>query len=276
MIFGRKEKFEIKTFDQFLKMRKAGLVVADTLTRIEKEAVPGVTTGDLDRIAREELKRFGATPSFLGYHGYPAVICSSVNDEVVHAIPNERPLQDGDILSVDFGAIVDGWHGDSAITIEIGSKIPEQSKLSAVTRESMWAGLAKAVAGNRLTDISHAVEKTIRAAGDYGILEEYTGHGIGTKMHMEPSVPNFGRPGFGPELQVGMALAIEPMVTLGARHVHTLSDDWTVVTDDGSRASHWEHTVAITEEGPWVLTAHDGGAEYFSQHGVSSPAQRLS
>jgi methionyl aminopeptidase len=199
-----------------------------------------------------------------------------VNDEVVHAIPNERPLQDGDILSVDFGAIVDGWHGDSAITIEIGSKIPEQSKLSAVTRESMWAGLAKAVAGNHLTDISHAVEKTIRAAGDYGILEEYTGHGIGTKMHMEPSVPNFGRPGFGPELQVGMALAIEPMVTLGARHVHTLSDDWTVVTDDGSRASHWEHTVAITEEGPWVLTAHDGGAEYFAQHGVSSPAQRLS
>ena len=275
-MFRRKEKFEIKTFDQFLKMRKAGLVVADTLIRIEKEAVPGVTTGDLDRIAREELKRFGATPSFLGYHGYPAVICSSVNDEVVHAIPNERPLQDGDILSVDFGAIVDGWHGDSAITIEIGSKIPEQSKLSAVTRESMWAGLAKAVAGNHLTDISHAVEKTIRAAGDYGILEEYTGHGIGTKMHMEPSVPNFGRPGFGPELQVGMALAIEPMVTLGARHVHTLSDDWTVVTDDGSRASHWEHTVAITEEGPWVLTAHDGGAEYFAQHGVSSPAQRLS
>ncbi len=275
-MFRRKEKFEIKTFEQFLKMRKAGLVVADTLTRIEKEAGPGVTTSELDRIAREELKRFGATPSFLGYHGYPAVICSSVNDEVVHAIPNERALKDGDILSVDFGAIVDGWHGDSAITIEIGSKIPEQSKLSAVTRESMWAGLAKAVAGNHLTDISHAVEKTIRAAGDYGILAEYTGHGIGTKMHMEPSVPNFGRPGFGPELQVGMALAIEPMVTLGSRHVHTLSDNWTVVTDDGSRASHWEHTVAITEYGPWVLTAHDGGAEYFAMHSISSPAEHLS
>lgn len=275
-MFRRKEKFEIKTFEQFLKMRKAGLVVADTLARIEKEAGPGVTTSDLDQIAREELKRFGATPSFLGYHGYPAVICSSVNDEVVHAIPNERALKDGDILSVDFGAIVDGWHGDSAITIEIGSKIPEQSKLSAVTRESMWAGLAKAVAGNHLTDISHAVEKTIRAAGNYGILAEYTGHGIGTKMHMEPSVPNFGRPGFGPELQVGMALAIEPMVTLGSRHVHTLSDNWTVVTDDGSRASHWEHTVAITEYGPWVLTAHDGGAEYFAIHSISSPAERLS
>ena len=275
-MFRRKEKVEIKTFEQFLKMRKAGLVVADTLARIEKEAGLGVTTSDLDQIAREDLKRFGATPSFLGYHGYPAVICSSVNDEVVHAIPNERALKDGDILSVDFGAIVDGWHGDSAITIEIGSKIPEQSKLIAVTRESMWAGLAKAVAGNHLTDISHAVEKTIRAAGKYGILEEYTGHGIGTKMHMEPSVPNFGRPGFGPELQVGMALAIEPMVTLGARHVHTLSDDWTVVTDDGSRASHWEHTVAITEDGPWVLTAHDGGAEYFAMHSISSPAERLS
>ena len=276
MIFGRKEKFEIKTFEQFLKMRKAGLVVADTLARIEKEAGPGVTTSDLDQIAREELKRFGATPSFLGYHGYPAVICSSVNNEVVHAIPNERALKDGDILSVDFGAIVDGWHGDSAITIEIGNKIPEQSKLSAVTRESMWAGLAKAVAGNYLTDISHAVEETIRTAGNYGILAEYTGHGIGTKMHMEPSVPNFGRPGFGPQLQVGMALAIEPMVTLGARHVHTLSDNWTVVTDDGSRASHWEHTVAITEDGPWVLTAHDGGAGYFAMHTISSPAERLS
>lgn len=274
-MFGRKDKFEIKSFEQFLKMRKAGLVVADTLARIEREAVPGVTTGDLDLIAREELKRFGATPSFLGYHGYPAVICSSVNDEVVHAIPNERALVDGDILSVDFGAIVDGWHGDSAITIEIGTKIAAQSKLSAVTRESMWAGLAKCVAGNHLTDIGHAIENSIRAEGNYGILEEYTGHGIGTKMHMEPSVPNYGRPGFGPELQVGMALAIEPMVTLGSKHVHTLADNWTVVTDDGSRASHWEHTVAITEDGPWVLTAHDGGAQYFKIHGISSPAERL-
>lgn len=276
MLFNRKSKFEIKTFDQFLKMRKAGLVVADTLARIEKEAGPGVTTSDLDRIAREELKRFSATPSFLGYHGYPAVICSSVNAEVVHAIPNERPLKDGDILSVDFGAIVDGWHGDSAITIEIGTKIPAQSKLSAVTKEAMWAGLANAVAGNYLTDISHAVEESIRSAGDYGILEEYTGHGIGTKMHMEPSVPNFGRPGFGPQLEVGMALAIEPMVTLGSRHVHTLSDNWTVITDDGSVASHWEHTVAITEHGPWVLTAHDGGAQYFGAFGIASPAAQLS
>ena len=274
-MFRRKSKFEIKTFEQFLKMRKAGLVVADTLQRISNEAGPGVTTADLDRIAREELKRFGATPSFLGYYGYPAVICSSVNDEVVHAIPNERALQDGDIVSIDFGAIVDGWHGDSAITIEIGTRIPEQTKLSNVTRDSMWAGLAKAVAGNHLTDISNAVETTIRNAGDYGILEEYTGHGIGTKMHMEPSIPNYGSAGRGPVLEVGMALAIEPMVTLGERHVHTLADDWTVVTDDGSRASHWEHTVAITADGPWVLTAHDGGAQYFKENDIPSPAEKL-
>ena len=274
-MFRRKDKFEIKTFEQFLKMRKAGLVVADTLARIKTEAVPGVTTADLDRIAREELKRVGATPSFLGYYGYPAVICSSVNDEVVHAIPNERALQDGDILSVDFGAILDGWHGDSAITIEVGTKISDQTKLSEVTEASMWAGLSKCVAGNHLTDIGHAVESTIRNAGNFGILEEYTGHGIGTKMHMDPSVPNYGIPGNGPELLVGMALAIEPMVTLGTKHVHTLADNWTVVTDDGSRASHWEHTVAITEEGPWVLTAHDGGARYFKAHGISSPAERL-
>lgn len=274
-MFRRKDKFEIKTFEQFLKMRKAGLVVADTLARIRNEAIPGVTTSDLDRIAREELKRFGATPSFLGYHGYPAVICSSVNEEVVHAIPNERALKDGDILSVDFGAIVDGWHGDSAITIEIGDKISEQSKLSAVTEQSMWAGISKCVSGNRLTDIGHEIEKTIKSFGDFGILEDYTGHGIGTKMHMEPSVPNFGKPGFGPELLIGMALAIEPMVTLGTNEVHTLSDNWTVVTDDGSRASHWEHTVAITEDGPWVLTAHDGGFEYFNANGIDSPAGRL-
>lgn len=274
-MFGRKDKIEIKTFEQFLKMRRAGLVVADTLARIKNEASPGVTTSDLDRIAREELKRFGATPSFLGYHGYPSVICSSVNDEVVHAIPNERSLQDGDLLSVDFGAIIDGWHGDAAITIEIGTPIAIQTKLSDVTHNSMWAGLSKSIAGNKLTDISHAIETSIRVQGNYGILEDYTGHGIGTKMHMEPSVPNFGSPGFGIELTAGMAIAIEPMVTLGSKYVHTLADNWTVVTNDGSKASHWEHTVAITEEGPWVLTAHDGGANYFSQHGIESPAARL-
>lgn len=253
-------------------MRKAGIVVGTVLERMKAEAGIGVSTNDLDRIAREELKRFGAESSFLGYYGYPSVICASTNDEVVHGIPHDRKLVDGDLLSIDFGAIVDGWHGDAAITIEIGTPIAAQTQLSNVTRDSMWAGLAQAVAGNRLSDISHAIETTIRSAGDYGILEEYVGHGIGTKMHMDPAVPNFGSPGRGVELIPGMALAIEPMVTLGARHVHTLADNWTVVTDDGSRASHWENTVAITADGPWVLTALDGGAEYFAAHGIASPA----
>lgn len=271
-MFGRKDKIEIKTPAQIDLMRKAGIVVGTVLERMKVEAGVGVSTNDLDRIAREELKRFGAESSFLGYYGYPAVICASTNDEVVHGIPNDRKLVDGDLLSIDFGAIVDGWHGDAAITIEIGTPIAAQTQLSNVTRDSMWAGLAQAVVGNRLSDISHAIETTIRSAGDYGILEEYVGHGIGTKMHMDPAVPNFGLPGRGVELIPGMALAIEPMVTLGARHVHTLADNWTVVTDDGSRASHWENTVAITSDGPWVLTALDGGAEYFAAHGIPSPA----
>jgi len=271
-MFTRKSKFEIKTPEQFLKMRKAGLVVADVLARMTQEATPGVTTAQLDQIAREMLAKAGATSSFLGYYGYPAVICSSVNDQVVHGIPNDRPLADGDLLSVDFGAIVDGWHGDAAVSIEVGSPVAAHTRLSEVTRDSMWAGLAMAVPGNRLSDISHAVESTIRAAGDYGILQEYTGHGIGTKMHMDPAVPNYGEAGHGPELIPGMALAIEPMATLGTHHVRTLADDWTVVTTDGSYASHWEHTVAITEDGPWVLTAHDGGAAYFASHDIASPA----
>lgn len=271
-MLGRKNKIEIKTPAQIDLMRKAGLVVASTLAKLKVEAGPGVTTNDLDRIAREELKKAGAESSFLGYYGYPAVICASVNDEVVHGIPNDRVLTEGDILSVDFGAIVQGWHGDAAITIEIGECTDEVKKLSAVTKSSLWAGLSKAVVGNRLSDISHAVEQVVRAAGPYGILEEFVGHGIGSKMHMDPAVPNFGAPGRGPELIAGMALAVEPMVTLGERHVHTLDDDWTVVTDDHSWASHWEHTVALTEDGPWVLTALDGGGQYFAANGIASPA----
>lgn len=273
-MLGRKSRIEIKSPAQLDLMRKAGLVVASTLQRIKSEAVPGVTTNDLDRIAREELKRCGADSSFLGYYGYPAVICASVNEEVVHGIPNDRMLQEGDILSIDFGAIVEGWHGDAAISIEIGTCSDEVVRLSAVTKSSLWMGISKAIAGNRLSDISHAVEQTIRSAGEYGILEEFVGHGIGSKMHMEPSVPNFGPPGKGPELIPGMAIAIEPMVTLGERHVHTLDDDWTVVTDDNSWASHWEHTVAITEDGPWVLTALDGGGQYFAANGIPSPAMQ--
>ena len=271
-MLGRKSRIEIKSPAQLELMRKAGLVVAQTLQRIKTEAGPGVTTNDLDRIAREELKKTGAESSFLGYYGYPAVICASVNDEVVHGIPNDRVLQSGDILSIDFGASIQGWHGDAAISIEIGTCADEIVRLSAVTKSALWFGISKAIAGNRLSDISHSVEQTIRSAGDYGILEEFVGHGIGSKMHMEPSVPNYGPAGKGPELIPGMAIAIEPMVTLGERHVHTLEDDWTVVTDDHSWASHWEHTVAITEDGPWVLTALDGGGQYFAANGIASPA----
>lgn len=271
-MFGRRDKIQIKTPAQFDVMRKAGLVVAEMLQRISGEAVPGVSTLDLDRIAREVLKANGATSNFLGYYGFPAVICASVNSEVVHGIPNDRKLQDGDLLSIDAGAIINGWHGDAAITIEVGTPIASQTELSNVTNEALWAGLATAQAGNRLTDISNIIERTILARGNYGILEEFAGHGIGTEMHMDPSVPNFGPAGKGPELKVGMALAIEPMVTLGSRFVSTMDDEWTVVTDDGSMASHWEHTVAITTDGPWVLTAFDGGAEYFAAHGIASPA----
>ena len=257
-MIGRSSSIEIKTADQIQVMRAAGRVVAVALDAMAKAAEPGVTTLDLDAIARDVLSDNRATSSFLGYHGFPAVICASVNDEVVHGIPSGRALREGDLISIDFGAIVDGWHGDAAVSVLVGEVAPEVAELSRVTEASMWAGLAQVRAGNRLTDISHAVERSIRAAGEgYGIVEEYGGHGIGTSMHMAPHVLNYGKPGKGPRLEVGMALAIEPMVTLGNPAVAVLDDDWTVVTKDGRWASHWEHTVAITEDGPWVLTALD-------------------
>lgn len=257
-MFGRGNSIQIKTPQEIEKMRVAGLVVAETLNTIKETAAAGMSTRDLDQIARNCISERGATPSFLGYHGFPAVICTSVNSAVVHGIPGDEVLKEGDLLSVDCGAIVDGWHGDAAISILIGQVAPEVAELSRVTEESMWAGLNMARAGNHLSDIGHAIEKVIRAAGNYGIVEEYVGHGIGTEMHMHPPVPNYGQPGQGPKLKVGMALAIEPMATLGKAHVRVLADDWTVVTDDDSCASHWEHTVAITDEGPWVLTSLEG------------------
>jgi methionyl aminopeptidase len=256
-MFRRQPTIEIKSVDELDLMRQAGLVVARTLQRMVEVAAPGVTTGELDAVARASIRDAGAVPSFLGYHGFPAVICTSVNDEVVHGIPGERVLADGDILSVDCGAIVEGWHGDAACTILIGEVAPQIAKPSEVTEASMWAGLAQARGGERLSGIGHAVERTIRAAGEYGIVEEYVGHGIGSSMHMHPPVPNHGAPGRGPRLEPGMALAIEPMATLGAAEVGVLPDGWTVVTQDGHWAAHWEHTVAITEHGPWVLTALD-------------------
>ena len=203
------------------------------------------------------------------------MLCVSVNDEVVHGIPGDRMLRDGDLVSIDFGAIVDGWHGDAAVSVAVGAVPTEVTELSATTEAALWAGLSAARPGGRLGDVGAAVEDTVKTADKgYGILRDYVGHGIGTRMHMEPAVPNFGPAGRGPRLKPGMAIAIEPMVTLGNADVYTHADEWTVSTVDRSFAAHWEHTVAITNDGPWVLTAVDGGAQYFAAHGVPSAAPR--
>jgi methionyl aminopeptidase len=256
-MFRRKSSIEIKTAAQLAMMRKAGLVVARTLQQLADTVAPGVTTADLNRVAADRIHAEGAVPSFLGYHGYPAVVCISVNSEVVHGIPGDRVLQDGDLVSIDCGAIVDGWHGDAAISVPVGDASAEVLELSRATEAAMWAGLAAARVGAHLTDLSHAIEQVLAAPGRYGIVEEYGGHGIGSRMHMEPHILNYGPAGRGPVLRTGMALAIEPMATLGSNEVGVLADDWTVVTIDGACAAHWEHTVAVTEDGPWVLTALD-------------------
>jgi methionyl aminopeptidase len=241
-------------------MAVAGGLVAAALKAVREAAAPGVTTKDLDEIAETVIREGGGTPSFLGYHGFPATICSSVNDRVVHGIPSaDEVLVAGDLVSIDCGAIVDGWHGDSAVTFGVGELIPADEALSEATRASMEAGIAAMLPGRRLTDVSHAIEVGTREAEKqhgrrYGIVEGYGGHGIGRSMHMDPFLPNEGRPGRGPYLEVGSVLAIEPMLTLGTVHTRVLDDDWTVVTTDGSRAAHWEHTVAVTEDGPRILT----------------------
>lgn len=259
---------EIKSPDQIDLMRKAGLVVGGTLELLRGHVRAGISTAELDGIAEENIRSAGATPSFLGYHGFPASICASVNDEVVHGIPGERVLADGDVISIDCGAIVDGWHGDAAITVVVGPVPPELTALMDVTEQSMWRGIAAAHLGGRVTDISHAVERYVRAQGRYGIVEDYTGHGIGSAMHQPPDVPNYGRPGKGPRLVPGLALAVEPMITLGTKETDLLEDEWTVVTSDGSRAAHFEHTFTITPEGTWVLTALDGGEQQLTELGV--------
>lgn len=241
-------------------MAAAGALVAAALAAVREAAVPGTSTKELDAIAEAVIRDGGGTPSFLGYHGFPASICSSVNDRVVHGIPSDsETLASGDLVSIDCGAILEGWHGDSAITFGVGPLIPADEALSAATRESMEAGIAAMVPGNRLTDVSHAIEKGTRAAEaryqrGFGIVDGYGGHGIGRQMHMDPFLPNEGAPGRGPHLAVGSVLAIEPMLTLGTTKTKVLADDWTVITTDGSRAAHWEHTVAATEDGPRILT----------------------
>jgi methionyl aminopeptidase len=271
-MFGDKG-IEIKSRDQIDKMRVAGLLVGQTLELLREATRPGVTTGDLDRLAEDNIRSHGGIPSFQGYGHppFPATICASVNDEVVHGIPGERVLAEGDVLSIDCGAIVDGWHGDSAITVAVGGldAVPaDVRRLLEVTEESLWRGMAAARLGGRLSDISHGVESHVRAQGDYGILEDYVGHGIGTAMHQPPNVPNVGRPGRGPKLVEGLALAVEPMVTLGGSETDLLADDWTVATSDGSLAAHFEHTFTLTPNGPWVLTALDGGEARLTELGV--------
>jgi methionyl aminopeptidase len=191
-----------------------------------------------------------------------------VNDEIVHGIPGPRVIASGDLVSIDCGAIVDGWHGDAAFSTVVGEPTAEDLRLLEVTEAALWRGIAKAQVGGRLSDIGHAIESHVRASGDYGVVEEFVGHGIGTSMHMDPSVPNYGQPGHGPRLVAGMALAIEPMINQGGRHTRLLEDDWTVVTLDGARSAHFEHTVAITADGPWVLTAHDGGVHRLRDTGA--------
>jgi methionyl aminopeptidase len=259
MRLRRDRAIEIKTPEQFDRMRAAGLVVARTLRVVAEAVRPGISTGDLDAIAEREIRSAGAVPSFLGYYGYPATICTSVNEEIVHGIPGKnRRLNPGDVISIDCGAIVEGWHGDAAISVGVGEIDEADQALLDACEAALWQGIAQARAGHRLSDISHAVEQSVLASGEYGLIREYTGHGIGTAMHMEPAVPNYGPPGHGPRLRTGMALAIEPMITRGGERTDELADGWTVVTVDGSRAAHFEHTVAITPAGPWVLTAQGG------------------
>jgi methionyl aminopeptidase len=259
-------------------MRAAGLVVARALTAAAEAVGPGVSTADLDAVAAGEIRAAGATPSFKGYHGFPATICASVNDEIVHGIPSaDRRLRTGDVISIDCGAIVEGWHADAALTVGVGAISEELTRLLEACERALWHGLAQARPGARLTDISHAVERSAHAlcadgsAGSYGIVEDYVGHGIGSEMHMDPPVPNQGKPGQGPVLVEGMVLAVEPLLVLGQPDTVLLDDGWTVVSADGTWSAHFEHTVAITAEGPWVLTAPDGGRDWFSR--LAEPAQ---
>jgi methionyl aminopeptidase len=265
-------EIEYKTPEQIDKMRAAGLVVAAALAAAREAVAPGVSTADLDAIAGKVIRDAGAVPSFKGYYGFPGTICSSVNHEVVHAIPSPASvLRDGDVISIDCGAILDGWHGDAAITVPVGEVDPEIQRMAGVAEAAMWAGIAAAARGigsgrGRLSDISHEVETEVRRRQSgqrprrrYGIVTGYGGHGIGTAMHQDPHLLNHGRPGRGPRLVPGLVLAIEPMLTLGSHKTAELDDEWTVVTVDGSTAVHVEHTFALLEDGVWVLTAADGG-----------------
>ncbi len=284
-----RERIELKTPGQVVAMRRAGLVVADALAAVRAAARPGLSTADLDAVAADVIASAGATPSFLGYHGFPAVLCVSVNEEVVHGIPGSRVLHHGDVLSVDCGAVVQGWHGDAAFSVVVGRGVagappvdPGDEHLVDTTEAALWAGLAAVAVGARLGAVGAAVEDAVDGAApppggpSLGIVEGYTGHGIGTAMHQAPDVLNHRTRSLGAgsamKLKPGLCLAVEPMVARGDPGTDVLDDDWTVVTRSGGRAAHWEHTVALGPRGPWVLTAHDGGRAGLGALGVEVAA----
>lgn len=260
MTYG--ERIAVKSRRELERMREAGRHTAEILLILREAARPGVSTAELDEIAAKELKQRGLRSPFLGYAPgglppYPAVLCASINEEIVHGIPGSRELKEGDILSLDFGVELEGFHGDSAITIAIGQVSEETRRLVETTREALYEGIAQMVPGRRLSDIGHAVQSKAEGAG-YAVVRQFVGHGIGRQMHEPPQVPNYGRPGRGPRIAPGMVFAIEPMVNVGTERVRMLEDEWTAVTADGELSAHFEHTVAITEEGPEVLTAIEG------------------
>jgi methionyl aminopeptidase len=242
-----------KSWDELLKMHRACTIVVDTLKLLAEAAVPGVTTKELDTIARESIVKAGARPAFLGYRGYPATLCISVNEEVVHGIPGKRKLKEGDVVGLDLGCVVDGFYGDSARTVGVGKVSDEARRLMQVTEEALQAGIAQCRPGRRVGDIGHAVQEHAEGHG-YAVVREFVGHGIGTSLHEDPQVPNYGPPGRRERLVAGMCLAIEPMVNAGGPEVKVLSDGWTAVTTDGSLSAHFELSVAVTPEGPWVLS----------------------
>jgi methionyl aminopeptidase len=247
------------------RMREAGRLVGEVLTELAGQVAPGVTTADLDAMAEKRIRAAGATPAFKGYHGYPATICASVNEEVIHGIPSgRRVLNEGDVISIDVGASLGGYFGDSAITLPVGPVSEDAATLLRVTDESLYKAIECVKPGGRISDIGHAVQQHVEAYG-FSVVREFVGHGIGQKMHEEPQVPNYGEPGRGPRLAEGMVLAIEPMVNAGKPAVKVLADGWTAVTRDGSLSAHFEHTVAVTADGPWILTARE----------VPVPAPRL-
>lgn len=234
-------------------IRQACKLTADTLTVLIEAVKPGISTKELDTIAEDYIRSHGGIPSCKGYYGYPATICASINDQVVHGIPSERKLKNGDIISIDLVSSINGYHGDSAVTVPVGNVNPKTMKLLKITEESLFKGIEQAVVGNRIGDISYAVQKYTEAAG-YGVVRDFVGHGLGREMHEDPQIPNFGEPHKGPLLKPGMVLCIEPMINMGSHKVRILDDDWTAVTQDGKMSAHFEHTIVITENGPEILT----------------------